>query len=65
MQGANPVDDLADAQQQRLLERPPAAADKPVAYAELHARGIDFAAAGGNKLELNGCAIESVMTTGG
>ncbi len=33
---------LADIQQQRLLERLRQAGERPVAFAELHAGGIDF-----------------------
>jgi hypothetical protein len=51
---------LADAQQQRLLERLRQAGDRPVAFAELHAGGIDFPAAVVSELELNGYAIERV-----
>ena len=45
---------LADAQQQLLLERLRQAGDQPVAFAELHAGGIDFPAAVVAELELNG-----------
>jgi hypothetical protein len=51
---------LADAQQQRLLERLRQAGDQPVAVAELHAGGIDFPAAVISELELNGYVIERV-----
>jgi hypothetical protein len=51
---------LADAQQQRLLERLRQAGDQPVAFAELHAGGIDFPAAVVSELELNGYVIERV-----
>ena len=47
---------LADAQQQRLLERLRQAGDQPVAFAELHADGIAFPAAVVSELELNGYA---------
>ena len=47
-----------DAQQQRLLECLRKAGDRPVAFAELHASGIDFPAAVVSELELNGYAIE-------
>ena len=50
----------ADVQQQRLLERLREAGDQPVAFAELHAGGIDFPAAVVSELELNGYAIERV-----
>ena len=50
----------ADVQQQRLLERLREAGDQPVAFAELHAGGIDFPAAVVSELELNGCVIERV-----
>ena len=55
---------LADAQQQRLLERLRQAGDQPVAFAELHAGGIDFPAAVVSELELNGYAIERVYDHG-
>jgi len=48
----------ADVQQQRLLEGLREAGDQPVAFAELHAGGIDFPAAVVSGLELNGYAIE-------
>ncbi|MGO9750098.1 MAG: hypothetical protein ACLP8S_11290 [Solirubrobacteraceae bacterium] len=51
---------LADAQQQRLLERLRQAGEQPVAFTELHAGGIDFPAAVVCELELNGYAIERV-----
>jgi hypothetical protein len=51
---------LADAQQKRLLERLRRAGEKPVAFAELHAGGIDFPAAVVAELELNGYVIERV-----
>jgi hypothetical protein len=51
---------LADAQQQRLLERLRQAGDQPVAFTELHAAGIDFPAAVVSELELHGYAIERV-----
>jgi hypothetical protein len=51
---------LADAQQQRLLERLRQAGDQRVAVAELHAGGIDFPAAVISELELNGYVIERV-----
>ena len=51
---------LADTQQQRLLERLRHAGEQPVAFAELHAGGIDFPAAVVSELELNGYAIERV-----
>ena len=56
---------LADAQQQRLLERLRQAGDQPVAFDELHAGGIDFPAAVVFELELNGYASSASMTTGG
>jgi hypothetical protein len=55
---------LADAQQQRLLERLRRAGDQPVAFAELHAGGIDFPAAVVSELELNGYLIERVNDHG-
>lgn len=51
---------LADTQQQRLLERLRQAGEQPVAFAELHAGGINFPAAVVSELELNGYAIERV-----
>jgi hypothetical protein len=51
---------LADTQQQRLLERLRQAGDQPVAFAELHAGGIDFPATVVSELQLNGYAIERV-----
>jgi len=51
---------LADAQQQRLLERLRQAGEQPVAFAELHAGGIDFPAAVVSELELSGYVIERV-----
>jgi hypothetical protein len=55
---------LADAQQQRLLERLRQAGDQPVAFAELHAGGIDFPAAVVPALELNAYIIERVNDDG-
>jgi hypothetical protein len=51
---------LADVQQHRLLKRLREAGDQPVAFAELHAGGIDFPAAVVSELELNGYVIERV-----
>ncbi|MGO9898330.1 MAG: hypothetical protein ACLP0J_01245 [Solirubrobacteraceae bacterium] len=51
---------LADVQQQRLLERLRQAGEQPVAFAELHAGGIDFPAAVVCELGLNGYMIERV-----
>ncbi|MGB0095321.1 MAG: hypothetical protein WBP81_22630 [Solirubrobacteraceae bacterium] len=51
---------LLDAQQQRLLERLGTAGDQPVAFAVLHAAGIDFPAAIASDLELKGYVIERV-----
>jgi ABC-type antimicrobial peptide transport system permease subunit len=45
LEGDNPSMTLADAQQQRLLERVREAGDEAVAFAELHAVGIAFPAA--------------------
>jgi hypothetical protein len=56
---------LADAQQQRLLERLCQAGDQPVAFAELHAGGIDFPAVVVSELELNGSSSSASMTTDG
>ena len=55
---------LADTQQRRLLERLREAGEQPVAFAELHAGGIDFPAAVVCELELNGYAIERVYDHG-
>jgi hypothetical protein len=55
---------LADAQQQRLLERLRQAGDQPVAFAVLRAAGIDFPAAVVCELELSGYAIERVYDHG-
>ena len=55
---------LADAQQQRLLERLREAGDEAVAFAELHASGIAFPAAVVSELELNGYVIERVYDHG-
>jgi hypothetical protein len=51
---------LADVQQQRLLERLREAGDQPVAFAELHAAGVDFPAAVISELELGGYVIVRV-----
>jgi len=51
---------LADAQQQRMLERLRRAGDQPLAFAELHASGIDFPAAVVSELQLNGYTIDRV-----
>ena len=55
---------LADAQQQRLLERLREAGDEAVAFAELHDVGIAFPAAVVSELELNGYVIERVYDHG-
>jgi len=55
---------LADAQQQRLLERLREAGDEAVAFAELHASGIAFPAAVVSELELNGYVIKRVYDHG-
>jgi hypothetical protein len=55
---------LGDVQQQRLLVRLRQAGDQPVAFAELHAAGIDFPAAVASELELNGYLIERVYDHG-
>ena len=52
--GDNPSMALADAQQQRLLERLRDAAEEPTPFAELHAGGVSFPAAVISELELNG-----------
>ncbi len=64
LEGDNRSMTLADAQQQRLLERLREADHEPVAFAELHAAGIDFPAAVISELELNGYAIERVYDHG-
>jgi hypothetical protein len=51
---------LADVQQQRLLEHLREAGDQPVAFAELHAAGVDFPAAVISELELDGYVIARV-----
>jgi hypothetical protein len=55
---------LADIQQQRLLERLREAGEQPVAFAELHAGGIDFPAAVVCELDLGGYPIERVYDHG-
>ncbi len=55
---------LNDTQQQRLLERLRRAGDQPVAFAELHANGIDFPATVESELQLNGYAIDRVYDRG-
>ena len=45
---------LDDTRQQRLLEQLRQAGEQPVAFAELHAPGIDFPPAVVSELELNG-----------
>ena len=55
---------LADAQQQRLLERLRQAGDEAVTFAELHASGIAFPAAVVSELELRGYVIERVYDHG-
>ena len=55
---------LLDAQQQLLVEHLRTAGDQPVAFAELHAGGIDFPAAVVSELELNGYVIERVYDHG-
>jgi hypothetical protein len=55
---------LADAQQQRLLERLRRAGHQPVAFAELYAGGVDFPAAVVCELELNGYLIDRVYDHG-
>lgn len=55
---------LADTQQQRLLKRLRQAGKQPVAFAELHACGIDCPAAVVSELELHGYAIERVYNHG-
>jgi hypothetical protein len=64
LEGDNRSTMLADAQQQRLLERLRQAGDQPVAFAELRAGGIDFPAAVVSELELNGYVIERVYDDG-
>jgi len=55
---------LADTRQQRLPERLRQAGEQPVAFAELHAGGINFPAAVVSELELNGYAIGRVYDHG-
>lgn len=55
---------LADAQQQRMLERLRTAGAQPVTLDELRAGGIDFPAAVLSELELNGYVIERVYDGG-
>ena len=50
----------ADSQQQRMLERLRRASDRPIAFAELRAGGIDFPAAVLSELQLSGHTIERV-----
>ena len=64
LDGDNPSLTLADAQQQRLLERLREAGDEAVAFAELHAPGIAFPAAVVSELELNEYVIERVYEHG-
>ena len=64
MGGTIPSMMLADTQQQRLLKRPRQAGKQPVAFAELHACGIDFPAAVVSELELHGYAIDRVYNHG-
>jgi hypothetical protein len=49
---------LADTQQERLLERLRQAGEEPVAFAELHASGVDFPATIVSELELSGYVFE-------
>jgi hypothetical protein len=56
---------LADTQQQRLLERLREADEQPVAFAELHAGGLNLPVAVVCELELNGTRSSVSMTTGG
>jgi hypothetical protein len=55
---------LADPQQQRLLDQLRRADSQPVAFADLHAGGIDFPATVVCELELNGYVIERVHDRG-
>src|SRR2546423_668804 len=55
---------VADTQEPRLLEGLRLAGGQAVAFAELHAGGIDFPAAVVSELELNGYAIERVYDHG-
>jgi hypothetical protein len=64
LEGDNPSMTLADAQQQRLLERLREAGDEAVAFAELHAVGIAVPTAVVSELELNGYVIERVYDHG-
>ena len=54
----------ADTQQQRSLERLREAGGRPVTFAELRARGVDFPAAVVSELELAGYAIDRVYAHG-
>jgi hypothetical protein len=51
---------LPDTSKGRMLERLRRASDRPVAFAELRAGGVDFPAAVVSELELHGYAIERV-----
>ncbi len=53
-----------DTQQERLLARLRSAHGAPVAFADLHAGGIDFPAAVVTELELSGYVIERVHRNG-
>ena len=55
---------LADSQQRRLLQRLRQADQQPVAFADLHAGGIDFPATVVGELQLNGYDIERVYDSG-
>ena len=60
----NPPKDVADSQQQRVLERLRRAGEQPVSVAELRVGGVDFPAAVLSELELNGYEIERVHDRG-
>jgi len=64
LEGDNPSMTLADAQQQRPLERRREAGDEAVACAELHDIAIAFPAAVVSELELNGYVIKRVYDHG-
>lgn len=55
---------LADRQQQTVLERLHDAGEQPVAFVELRRGGVDFPATVVSELEANGYAIERVYDDG-
>ena len=62
--GEHRLDDAADSQQQRMLERLRRAGEQPATFAELRAGGVDFPAAVVSELELSGYEIERVHDRG-